>query len=122
MAQSEYLRDALANGVLRGAAFTNPGDVWLALHNANPGLTGAGEIGAGRKAITFVVSTSGVLTNSVEVEWVDFPITTTVTHVSIWTDATAGQCLLVAPLQDSVSVQAGQGVRVGAGAITTTWA
>jgi hypothetical protein len=42
--KSSYLRTAMIKAALKNTAFTGPATVYMSLHTAAPGLTGANEI------------------------------------------------------------------------------
>jgi hypothetical protein len=46
MAMSTYLANAILDLTLRGVAFVPPTNVYVSLHTADPGLTGANEVSA----------------------------------------------------------------------------
>lgn len=59
MALSAYLRDKLLDHVLKGAAFTQPTNVYISLHTSDPGTTGASECTGGsyaRQALVVMVA------------------------------------------------------------------
>lgn len=66
--------------------------VYISLHTADPGNTGANEVTGGapayaRKAITWSAPTNGVITGSVTF---DVPSGTTVAYIGVWDLVTAG--------------------------------
>lgn len=67
---------------------------YASLHTASPGTTGANEVSGGspayaRKAITWNAASSGSVDSS-NAPVFDVPSGTTVTHVGLWSAATAG--------------------------------
>lgn len=111
--KSTYLRQAIYNAILKNTAFTGAATLYLSLHTAAPGLTGANEVSGNayaRQAITFGTPTGGAgASTSVET----FPAPTpsnwgTVTHAGIWDAATTGNFYggdaLAAPIATSVGV------------------
>jgi hypothetical protein len=103
-AWSSALADAVINWLLRGQAFLSLGaDIFVSLHTANPGTTGANEVTGGnyaRASITRATAswtaagTGGATENSVTVT---FPAPTAnwglVTHLGLWTAASGGTFL-----------------------------
>lgn len=68
--------------------------VFASLHTADPGTTGANEVSGGspayaRKAITWNSAAAGALDNNANPVF-DVPAGTTITHVGLWSAASAG--------------------------------
>lgn len=96
---STYAANKILDHILGVASWTMPTNVYVSLHTADPGLTGANEVGAswyttgGRKQPTSgwnAATTSGATNNGN----ITFPTVSgssvTVTHVGIWDSATVG--------------------------------
>lgn len=78
---------------------------YLSLHSADPGTTGASELSGGgyaRQAIVFSTWASGSTSNNAAIS-VPNAGTTAVTHIGIWSAATAGTYVTGAPLASSVT-------------------
>lgn len=95
---SSYLKQALFNEVLRNTNYAPPATVYLSLHTADPGITGASEVTGGsyaRQAIAFGAPTAGVGTNSGTIDFASMPIVAApgVVAFGIWDDPTAGNLL-----------------------------
>lgn len=89
---STYAANSILNHYFRNQAFTPVATVYLSLHTADPGLTGASEVAGGsyaRQAITFGVAASKSITSSNTVDFTGMPAAT-VTHLGIWDASTAG--------------------------------
>jgi hypothetical protein len=111
--KSTYLRGIVYNAVLKATAFTGPATMYMSLHTAAPGLTGANEVTGNayaRTAIAFGAPAGGSGSNSGAVT---FPAPTpaawgTVTHFGIWDAATLGNLLyedaLTAVVATSINV------------------
>jgi len=116
--------------------FTGLTEVFIALHTANPGETGAtAEVSGGAYARVSVptdtsgfdaaatVSGLGTKKNAAIIQFVD-PVGAnwgTITHFSIWDAATSGNCLVYGALTASVDVSDGDpGPRFNAGDIAIT--
>jgi|YelNatPaOPRAMG01_1025707.scaffolds.fasta_scaffold66889_1 hypothetical protein len=87
------------------------------LHTADPGATGANEVSGGgyaRASITFSAAGNGQSATSAAVTWLNLPAVT-VTHVGIWR---GGVFLFGAPLTQSRTVQAGDGLYMVIGTLT----
>ncbi len=105
------------------AGYTNAGKIvsltalgqaakFIALHNGDPGNTGAGELNggtpaAGRQAATWTAPTTDTLALAVQPTF-NVPPGASVSHVGFWTAATGGDLLWSRPLPN-VEVYAGQG-------------
>lgn len=122
MSASNYLELALLDHLFGGADFTRPASVFISLHTANPGETGASsEVAVGayaRKEVVndgtgwdaaAAVSGLGTKKNAAIIQFVD-PVGAnwgTLTHFSIWDAATAGNCLISGALTANVVVNDG---------------
>ncbi len=123
---SNYLETALGNAVLRNTTYTSPATVYISLHTADPGETGANEITAGayaRQTIAFDAPTDGVFPNTADV---DVPVSTsdhgTITHFGIWDASTAGNYLTGGAFTTSRTYNTDQFLRVVAGELSVTFA
>jgi hypothetical protein len=122
MSISDYYENKILDHMLRGTAFTPPTAVYVSLHSADPGETGANEISGGgyaRKQVTFNAPSGGSMTNSNLLRWDNMPAVT-VTHVALWDAPTAGNCLWTGALTASVTVSAGASFEIGPGNLTVT--
>ncbi len=85
---SPYGKEKAAGGYVAEALYAS-------LHTADPGATGASEVTGGtpayaRVAITWTAgATDGVYTGALATPF-DVPANTTITHIGLWTAATAG--------------------------------
>jgi len=92
-------------------AGTNPTitATYLKLHVGDPSETGtanpAGE--TTRQAVSFNAASGGSLASSGTVTWTNLSTSETLTHWSLWTDASAGTCLWSGALSGSATVSAG---------------
>lgn len=114
-AASNYLENALVNAVLRMQSFTSPTEIFLSLHTADPGETGANEVTTDvwpayvRMDITdgkvslpeaWTEPNDGLVRNTQQIL---FPVfngagNMTVTHFGLFDAATGGNGLVFAPL------------------------
>lgn len=117
MPASTYTAHKILDLFLRGVAVTPPSGVYVSLHTADPGFTGANEMSTGawpayaRKNAAlsgtidtgFSAAASRQTKNSLELSFGDMngaaPVT--VTHFALWDAATAGNCLFIGPLDVS---------------------
>lgn len=128
---SDYLENALINGVLRATNYTAPAvaDLHLALFTASPtdANVTANEVSAGwysRQATgTWTSPSNGQTSNSAAIT---FPAVTgaqaTITHIGIYDAATNGNLLFWAPLAASKTLDIGDVLSFAIGAITVTLA
>jgi hypothetical protein len=108
--------------MLRGTAFTPPSAVYVSLHTADPGETGANEVTGGgyaRQQVTFNAPSAGSMTNSNLLRWNNMPAVT-ITHAGLWDAASAGNPLWFGPLSAAVTLSAGSAFEIAAGSLTVT--
>lgn len=124
-AASDYIEDMIINALLRGGAFTEPTDIFVALHTAQPDdETGSNEV----STLVWpdyerVDSAQGdTLANawsepengeSQNLKQMLFPVyngvsNLTVTHFSLWDAKTGGNFLMWAPLSTPSMIVTGQ--------------
>ncbi len=122
MSASNYLELAILNHIFGGAAFSVPASVFIGLHTANPGETGANaEVAVGayvREEVVnnvtgwdaaVAVSGLGTTKNAAIIQFIDPSGANwgTITHFSIWDAETSGNCLFYGALNASVVVNDG---------------
>jgi hypothetical protein len=106
---SNYLENIILDHILRNQAFTPPSTVYVALHTADPGETGASEVTGGsyaRQAVTFGAASGGAVSNTGAINFPAMPAVT-VTHASLWDASTAGNCLWTGALAASKVINSG---------------
>lgn len=117
MSASTYLANTVIDAFLRGVAPTVPARVYVSLHTADPGNTGANEVStaawpsytrqdpAAAAAIDtgFSAASGKATANLKDMLWSanDGAGSVTVTHFAIWDAATGGNCLFVGALDAS---------------------
>jgi len=103
--------NGLLNALANGTAW-NPfssGDPYVSLHTGDPGTTGANEVSGGtyvRQQVPFNAASGGQVKNTSAINWTLMP-TATVTHIGLWTAATAGTFVVGAVLTTGINVIAG---------------
>jgi hypothetical protein len=122
---SNYLEDAIANALRGGGAgssFTAPAAVYAKLHLGDPGEDGTSNAAAEttRKAVTFGASSGGVISLSNTPSWTSYPAAESVTHISIWDDVSAGNCLGSGATAATHTMQIGDTLNLSAASITIT--
>lgn len=122
MTISNFLETALMDAVFNSTAYDNNGGVFCKLHTGDPGEDGtaspAGE--TTRKQATNAASSGGVFTSTNDLIWVAVSTTETLTHVSLWDAAAAGNALWIGPLTVSKSVVAGDTFTLPTGSLIVT--
>ncbi len=120
MPASTYAGNKILDLMFRGVAWTAPSRVWISLHTADPGLTGANEVTtgawpayarqdpaqAGAVGNGFTAASSKAIENALQVL---FPANNgagavVVTHFAIWDAASAGNCLFSGALTASKTI------------------
>ena len=124
MAISAYLRDKLLDHVFKGTAFTQPTNVYMSLHTADPGTTGTSEVTGGSYArqsvnTSFAASASGSKSSNAAVAFAGMPAAT-VTYAGFWDASTAGNFLWGEILTASKTTAANDTLNFASGQITTT--
>jgi hypothetical protein len=126
MAFTVATANKILNKILKGTDFTPPATMYLSLHTATPGDTGANEVAKGssdyvRKAITFGTVANKACDNSAAIEFTNMPAAD-ITHIGLWDAATAGSFWWGGQLSGGVtkSVAAGDTFRVNANDLDVT--
>jgi hypothetical protein len=121
---TNYLESKLANHVLKNTAYTPPTTLYIALHTADPTETGAvAEVTTGtyatyvRKAVTLGAESGGSCVSTADITWDALPAIT-ISHVSVWDAASAGNALFYGPLGASKTMASGDSFRLATGQVT----
>jgi len=121
MSASTTLKDGVLGAILNATAYSEA-DLYLSLHTADPGSTGANEATGGsyaRQAIPKVAPSSGTYTSDAAITFASMPAGT-FTHVGLWDAATAGNYIDGDALTASKTVDAGDTIQFASGALTAT--
>jgi hypothetical protein len=122
MAFSTYLANKILDHVLRNTAYTPPATVYLSIHTADPGNTGANECSGGsyaRTAIEFSAAASKAAANS-NTENVVLPACTP-THWGTWDASSGGNFLFSGTLNpNNVAFIAGDTIQIASAALNNT--
>jgi hypothetical protein len=138
---TDYLENKLVDHIFRGQQFSTPSTLYVSLHTANPGETGADELTtAGAYARASISSTlanwaatqggtdasSGSSGQTENLATISFPTPTanwgTVTHFAVWDAASGGNPLLYGQLTITKAINEADTVSFAAGALTATFA
>jgi hypothetical protein len=95
MAISTYLGNKLLDLVLRNTAYTPPTTVYMSLHTADPGLTGASEVTGGsyqRQSVTFAAASNRSAASNADVTFTGMPACT-LTYIGLWDAQSTGNFL-----------------------------
>jgi hypothetical protein len=92
------------------------------LHVGDPGEDGtanaAGE--TTRQSASFGASSSGTATSDADITWTSYSTAETVTHISMWDSATAGNCLGSGALTASKTLAIGDTLTIPSGQLSFT--
>jgi GTPase involved in cell partitioning and DNA repair len=90
--------------------------VYVKLHKGDPGEAGTSNAATEttRKQVTFAAPSGGVIKNSNAPEWTNVSTTETISHVSLWDNSTAGNCLWSGALTAPRSLTAGDNLLIKA--------
>ncbi len=118
---STYTGNKTLDFWLRGVAMTAPSRVWISLHTADPGPTGANEVaalawpayarqdpaGGGAVGTGFGAADDRMIANllSLNYDAVDGDDPVVVTHYAVWDAATAGNCIDSGALETARTLQ-----------------
>jgi hypothetical protein len=121
MSISNYLEDSILEFFLRNDAdtFTPAATIYLSLHTADPGETGADECTGGsyaRQSIAFGAASSGAVANTGAISFTGMPAAT-VTHVALWDASSTGNCYWSGALTAPKTVGAGDTVSFAIGEV-----
>lgn len=123
MSLSNYLENAFGNALRGGGAgtsYTAPANVYAKLHTGDPGEDGTSNAAGNtsRQAVEFGAASGGVISLTNTPSWTAVSTTETYSHVSIWDNVSAGNCLGSGALSSSVAVTAGDTFTLSALTVT----
>ena len=115
---TQYLEDKIVDHILGTATYTKPSSVYVALYTVIPTKTTSGtEVTGGsyaRQVATFTASSSGLSSNSGNVDFTSMP-TCTVVAVGVFDSSTSGNLLFFTALDTNKSVTNGDTFRIATG-------
>ena len=123
MSYSDYLELELLDHITGVGAYTAPANIYVKLHLTDPGEAGTSgaAVETTRKAVTFTgPAAAGAIASDADVTWTNVSTTETYDYVSLWDNATAGNCLGSGQLAASKSVTAGDTFTISTGDLTFT--
>lgn len=136
MPATTYLANEILDHILRGETYMAPTGVFISLHTADPGLTGANEVstgnwpayvrqdadGGGSPTAGFSAASAKATANLLKLSFPanDGASGVTVTHFGIWDASTGGNCLFADALDSSKTVAVTDELTINIGALTVT--
>lgn len=121
MSVSNYLEEAWLN-TLRNTSFA-VANVYAKLHIGDPGEAGTSNAATEttRKSITFnaAATPAGTMTNSNALTWTNVAGSEDYTHISLWDNVSAGNCLYTGTVTAN-AVTAGDTFEIAAGQLTVS--
>jgi len=121
MSISNYAEDAILNAIFNNAALQKSAR-YVKLHTGDPGEAGtnnaAGE--TTRKSVTGAAASSGTFTSVNDLAWTNVSTSETYSHISLWDDPTAGNCLWTGALTASKAVNSGDSFTIPTGSLTVS--
>lgn len=118
------MTDAVKNALLDFTYRNTPagiGTLYVSLHTADPGTTGANESGLGRQLLGASAPSAGATSNAAIIRWNGpAPGATSYTHYGIWDASTAGNFKMGKALTATISTGSGGPVEIAAGGLALT--
>lgn len=120
------IKDSIANALLNQANWTAPTAIYLSLHTADPGTTGASESADGTYARVNVTSSfpsssgGSAVSNDVAIEFAALTTGGTFTHYGLWSASTNGTFYHGGDINPDKAVGAGEILRFAIGQLTVT--
>jgi len=121
MSISNYAENALLDALFNNTALQKAAR-YVKLHTGDPGEVGTANAATEttRKSVTGAAASGGVFTSVNDLQWTNVAATETYSHISIWDDPTAGNCLWTGALTASKSVNAGDTFTLPTGQLTVS--
>lgn len=123
MSISDYLEAALLDAVFNNTSYA-AANTYAKIHIGDPGEAGtsnpAGE--TTRKVLSFgaAASPGGTVTSDADAAWTNVSTTETYSHISLWDNLTAGNCLWSGALTVAKAVSAGDNFTIPSGSLVCT--
>lgn len=123
MTIANYAENALLDALFNNTSLAKAAR-YAKLHTADPGEAGttAAATETTRKSITGAAASGGVFTSVNALTWASIAATGSevLTHISVWDDPTAGNCLWSGPLATPKTVTAGDTFEIASGQLTVS--
>lgn len=119
MSISDYAENKILDAVFNAVSFSVAA-VYVKLHTADPGETGATAPAANttRAVASFANASAGSVVSDADVTWTNVPNAETYSHISLWDASTAGNCLWVGSLTTPKLVAVGDTFLIPSGQLT----
>lgn len=117
---SNYLETVLVDLVFNATAYAGQSTVYTKLHIGDPGEAGTSNAAAEttRKATTLGAGSAGTVTSDADITWTNLAGTETLSHVSLWDNISAGNCLWKGALTATKAVVAGDTFTIASGSLS----
>lgn len=124
MSLSNYLEGKICDALRgdgNGTSYTAPAALYAKLHTGDPGEAGTSNAATEttRVEISFSAHTDGVMALAATATWTSVSTEETVSHISVWDNSTAGNCLFTGALDSSAALQAGDNFSLDTGTTLT---
>ena len=123
MSFSDFLELELLDHVTGVGAYTAPATIYVKLHLGDPGEAGTGSpaVETTRQASSWTgPAAAGAISTDADITWTSVSTTETYSHVSLWDNVSAGNCLGAGALAASKAVTAGDTFTISSGDLTLT--
>lgn len=121
MSISNFAENAILDAIFNNTALQKSAR-YVKLHISDPGETGTSGAAAEttRKSVTGAAAASGTFTSVNDLIWTAVAGSETISHISIWDDPSAGNCLWTGALSVSKAVNAGDTFTIPTGSLTVS--
>jgi hypothetical protein len=122
MSFSNYAEGKILDHMLGTTSWTMPSTIYVKLHTGDPSEDGTANAAAEttRKLCAFNAASGGSATNSGAISWTSYPGAETITHVSVWDNVSAGNCLGAGSLSASKTMASGDTLTFNSGQLSVT--
>ena len=109
-----------ANALLDGTAL--PATLYVQLHTGDPSAAGTANVATEttRKSFTRTAASAGVASNVLLLEWLAYPAVETLSHITVWDAASAGNCWFVDAITTPPETVIGQAAEIAVGELSFT--
>ena len=114
MSISNYAENKILDHLAGVTSWTMPTTLYIQLHTADPGEDGTSSVAteSTRKSVSWGSASSGSISASAAISWVNVSTEETYTHWSIWDASTSGNCLWTGALSSSASMLVGESFQI----------
>ena len=118
---SDYCENKLLDAVFNATSFS-VSNVYVKLHIGDPGEAGTANAAGNtsRQEATFPAASGGAVSNDNTITWTSVSTSETYSHISLWDNSTAGNCLWVGALTAPKAVNAGDTFVIAVGDLDVT--